>query len=110
MKGFLVTDTEAATPASPAPTKRVRFAIQYRADDGNWHWTCDAEGKAIAFTDCQADREILAAVKDFETRRIPWALVPNQLKQLSDCGNRKERRKERAARRRDGWRAEKRRQ
>lgn len=75
------------------------FALQYAAE-GTWCWTCDAGGHVIAF-----DERTLAEAGELpaETRRIPWAEVPARLKRIVDCGNRKARRAEFAARRRAAW-------
>lgn len=80
------------------------FALQYAAD-GTWRWTCDSGGYVLPF-----DEKTLALAGDLpaETRRIPWAEVPPRLKRIVDCGNRKARRAERAARRRELWTAHKR--
>jgi len=81
------------------------FALQFHSD-GQWCWTCDSSGWVIPFDE---DTLKLAGELPEETRRVPWAAVPNQLKRLGHCGNRRERRKERSARRREAWRAERKR-
>lgn len=79
------------------------IALQYHSD-GQWSWTCDAGGYVIGFT---ADDLKRIGELPTETRRVPWAAVPAQLKRISECGNRKARRAERAVRRREAWKARK---